>query len=927
MQKIGSALLCIIMACPFLPLYTTAQNGNSKAFTVELTPYEHYLSENTYEPATESVSFACGQVLLQKGDSYTFEVQTQKDALWNIAPQFSNYSAADDGYKISLLIDGKAPFDDCEKLRLHTIWKNEGEVRVLANGDEVNPSQSHIEGVMSENLSDNDGISAEPYLFALSAGQHTVTVVNLNNTFILNGLALNTPTQCSDYKSVSSQYGKTPYYDGEQIVLEAEKPLYKNAYDLTSRSDSGSASVSPSSPINSVINYIGGSTWSEPGQEIVWELNAPKTALYKIGFSFKQNTVSGGSVYRNLKIDGKTPFTEAGEIGFSYATKWQFNSFANENGEDYLILLEKGKHTLSLSVTLSDIAQVYKELKPIVEKLGELYLDMAMITGENPDSNRDYELHKQIPDFVSILEDVESRCDSLYNKIGDSLKANGGLRGALKNMSRILNTMRGSLYQSHLQIPAYYTAYQTLSSWLYDIKDMPLSLDQIIIAAPEAPYDTSHAGFFGSLRFGFLRFINSYSSDYSKVENTASGDVPTIKIWVNWGRDQVKVLNTLIQDSFVRENNINVTVEQVNATLVQGVISGNSPDLYLHMARTEPVNLAMRGVLYDLTKFEDYDETMSLFQPGAELPYKYHGGCYALPDTQSFYVMFYRKDILEELGLELPQTWSDFLTATGILQRHNMNTYLPYIKITAATTVNTGAGGLSIFPTMLLQNGGKVYNDELNATAFFDAVSVKAFTSWTDYYTQYSLDQEANFYQKFRIGTIPLGISVYTQYLTFAAAAPEIDGKWAIAPIPGVMKEDGVIDRTCSGAGTGCAIMKSSKNKDAAWAFLKWWVSPETQYSNSAENEAILGETGRVASATVGAVEKLSWETDALDVILKQWQSVSEIPEVPGSYFVSRSIDQAFWAVKNGKASPKEAIRNWSEICDKEIARKIAEYS
>ena len=365
----------------------------------------------------------------------------------------------------------------------------------------------------------------------------------------------------------------------------------------------------------------------------------------------------------------------------------------------------------------------------------------------------------------------------------------------------------------------------------------------------------------------------------------------------------------------------------MNATLVQGVISGNSPDLYLNMARTEPVNLAMRGVLYNLKNFEDFDQVLSGFQDGAEIPYIYRDGCYALPDTQSFYVMFCRTDILGELGIEIPKTWDEFLNATGILQRNNMSSYLPYVKITAATTVNTGAGGLSIFPTMLLQQGGSVYNESRDATVLDSADSVNAFTFWTDFYTKYSLDPDANFYQKFRVGIIPLGIAAYNQYLTFRVSAPEIDGKWVIAEIPGTVNGDGTVNNVCSGSGTGCAIMNSSKEKMAAWEFLKWWVSADTQYRYSAEIEAILGESGRIASATKDAISRLSWDSDSLDVIMSQWSKVSEIPEVPGSYYVSRSIDQAFWEVNNNDSSPKEAIKDWNEISNKEVARKIAEYA
>ena len=121
--------------------------------------------------------------------------------------------------------------------------------------------------------------------------------------------------------------------------------------------------------------------------------------------------------------------------------------------------------------------------------------------------------------------------------------------------------------------------------------------------------------------------------------------------------------------------------------------------------------------------------------------------------------------------------------------------------------------------------------------------------------------------------------------------------------------------------------MKSSKNKNAAWEFIKWWVSADTQYNYSFNCEALLGVSGRIMTANVSAHYSLSWDRNRLDDIMNQWDNVREIEEVPGSYYVSRSIDQAFWAVYNGEKSAKESITEWSRISDEEIKRKTEEYA
>ena len=54
---------------------------------------------------------------------------------------------------------------------------------------------------------------------------------------------------------------------------------------------------------------------------------------------------------------------------------------------------------------------------------------------------------------------------------------------------------------------------------------------------------------------------------------------------------------------------------------------------------------------------------------------------------------------------------------------------------------------------------------------------------------------------------------------------------------------------------------------------------------------------------------------------------VCEVPESTGSYYLTRAVDQAYWAVINGDSNVKDALVKWSRVADREIQRKIDEYS
>lgn len=247
---------------------------------------------------------------------------------------------------------------------------------------------------------------------------------------------------------------------------------------------------------------------------------------------------------------------------------------------------------------------------------------------------------------------------------------------------------------------------------------------------------------------------------------------------------------------------------------------------------------------------------------------------------------------------------------------------MPYTQITTSTTVNSGIGSLNLFPTLMAQSSLSIYNKELNATDLVSKEAVKVFKRWTEFYTEYDFYKEADFYNRFRVGSMPLGIAPYSMYMTLYSAAREIGGRWSVAAVPATKGGNNFV----AGAGTGCAIIKKSSKKAEAWEFLKWWTEADTQVRFTNNVESILGMIGRVSTSNVEALSRLSWGTGVLDVLLEQWSRVVEVPEVPGSYYLMRCVDQAFWSVVNGTSRPKDALVKQSAIADDEIARKIDEY-
>lgn len=930
-------LLAAALVSGGVPGDAAGNTESGKAAVVSVSEYTDYTAENAAVPnadgdieaVLENAQGSLGAefrlaadyngekaLLWENGEGgITFEFTAASAGLYNIE---LTYYLPESGVEpeIGVMTDGKYPYSELEKAALPREWKNSGAAREDEDGNQLTPEQVESGRYITRRLKDSSGVNTEPYLVSLAAGRHTVTILSPKQTVAISAIRFVTPEKTEKYRKPTNE--KT---DAETLIIEGEDAVYKSSNTLIPQSDTQDSGMSPASPYKQKLNYIGGSSYNSPNDTLVWEFEVEKSGYYSLALRYKQADVVNGESLRRLKIDGSTPFEECREIRFKYNPRWTVFDFGDENGEPYYFYLENGKHEISLEVTLGEMSEYYRRLEEVIEALGDEYIGIVKITGDSPDVNRDYELFNQIPElnkrlseYSEKLSGIISDMQSFTGKLGSQYIA------AMKNMKRVIDTMRGRPYTAHQYVKDYYTNYSTLSSWLYDMKNMPLSVDWLELVPSGAETEYTKTGFFGNLIFGAKRLIYSFSADYEKKP---SDNKEQIRLWVNWGRDQTMVLDTLIREDFTAKTGISVKLEQVNASLINGILAGNFPDVSLYMARTDPVNLGIRGALADLTEFDDCGEVLSRFQTGAELPYSYNGALYALPDTQNFFIMFYRRDILENLGLTVPKTWTEFLNTATVIQQNNLEVYVPYTQIVAATTVNGGIGGLHLLPTLMLQNGLSFYNEEQTATALTSPKALSVFKYWTDFYRDYQFVKEADFYNRFRVGTMPLGIAQYSVYLTLYDAAPEIKNRWAVACVPSTDGGNGFV----AGSGTGCGIVKKSKHKAAAWEFLKWWTAADTQVRYSGNVESVLGMLGRPQTSNVEALGALAWNAEDKANILKQWESVREIPEIPGSYYLTRSVDQAFWQVINGKASVKDAVVKQSRVADSEIERKIKEYS
>lgn len=194
----------------------------------------------------------------------------------------------------------------------------------------------------------------------------------------------------------------------------------------------------------------------------------------------------------------------------------------------------------------------------------------------------------------------------------------------------------------------------SLGTAILNMSETKLDVDYIEVNSVGSKVPEDKAGAFAKIWHEIKSFAASFVVDYDAVGDVYSDkDEGIVKVWIVTGRDQGTILKTMVDDTFTPESGVKVNVEIVDPTaLLNAVVAGRGPDVVLSVGADQPVNYALRNAVEDLRQFEDCDEVLSVFYDSAYRAYEYNDGLYAIPETQTYNVMFYRKDILEELVLQ-----------------------------------------------------------------------------------------------------------------------------------------------------------------------------------------------------------------------------------------------------------------------------------
>jgi len=860
-------------------------------------------------------------ILLKSGESVTVNVNTVSGER-NIVLEYKPSSP-----KITECIV-KLQADEVDFVgSLPLLWTDSKEEYSLDRyGNELYPKQVCLEEYIANPILDNTSKNKDNILIDLKEGSHKFTLTAENQDLWIKGMYLTKPETVPDYTQYSKNYKDKNKGEG-LYVAEGEKYSVKSDSYIRSSSVSNAALI-PYDTYKNKINVLDGSTWDNAGQKVAWEIKVEKDGMYKLGMRYSLTNNADKNSYRTLEIDGKLPFKECEKIAMtSTGTGYDNFVFSDKNGTPYEFYLEKGTHLLSLTVEMGDLKDIYYKIQSKMEEINVLGSSLQKLTAGVTDENRTWDMDEYMPGTVDKLlqyaEDIREIYEGLKKLSNDKAGYASSLLYAAESLEKLADEPEQIPNRTNLLSIGDSSASKYLGLVMSNLTSLPLTVDRIyLFSNTELP--KASVSVVRSLAEGTKSFISSFGKDSGNKSYAADySDSSQLKVWINRPVQYVQVLQQILDEEYNAEHgtDIKLSIMPSEQKLILANASGNNPDVVLSAAYSTPFNFAVRGAAKNLLDFDDF---LSAYEKDYNLealvPLCYNGGVYGAIESQDFYCLFYRKDTLEALNLKLPDTWDDVRKMMPELLRNSMNFCVPIASVGGTKT-------FSVTAPFIYQNNGQIYNDDAMSVSYGTKNVIKGFTDMTEIFNIYGAKQTvADFYNGFRYNTTPIGIGTFSTYLQLKVAAPELEGLWGIAQVPGTKQKDGSVYRYQMADSTASMIFGNTKKPDEAWDFLKWYLSTDTQTNYANTLQSTYGSEYRLNTANLNAFKQLQYSEEDLQVILGQWKWQKENQQHPAGYMSERELSNAWINVVVNGDGIAEALDKAVLQSDREILRKMQEF-
>ncbi|ACS99244.1 sugar ABC transporter substrate-binding protein [Paenibacillus sp. JDR-2] len=390
----------------------------------------------------------------------------------------------------------------------------------------------------------------------------------------------------------------------------------------------------------------------------------------------------------------------------------------------------------------------------------------------------------------------------------------------------------------------------------------------------------------------------------NKAENNSTADQGSTgkggKVTLNvWGMGEEAKSLPKIAEQFEAENpDIKINVQPLpwdtaHDKLLTAVASKKGPDV-VQMGTTWIPEFANAGALMDLSSdIANYPELAdSNFYDGSLNTTKYDGKTVGVPWYIDTRVLYYRTDLLKEVGYDqAPKTWDELKDAADKLKARGANKYGISLDVKEQTLMFMFAR----------QNGSKLIDGNkplFNEPQFVEAVDyLNSFFKDGDAPLDLGIDIVAGFKGD---GILPMFISGPWMVKLINDQAPELKGKWATAVLPA--KENNI----SALGGSNLSVFQYTDHKEEAMKFLAYMSKPETQLKWL--------ELANALPSTKKAWEDPALTSDPnLKVIGEQMKSSEPMPLLKPWEQVAQEALNSFEKVYRGQTKTQDEMNSFNK--------------
>ena len=841
-----------------------------------------------------------------------------------------------------LYVDDALPFSEARYFYLPRVWEYEYQYDDDGNIVTASDKKNHIYNTFQKDKNGNDtrprrnevgvwqtyylrdwlGYEIDPLQFYFSEGKHTITLVSNREAMIVNKIELYPYEKEPEYKDWLADMKKKGIEEVtgvDEIRVQAENPVCVSVQNVFPGNDRTSCLTQPQDPAHIKYNILDNGTvnnWMK------YSITAPKAGLYKLVFRFRQNSLLGMFTSRRIRINGNVQFREASYLRFMYDTAFQVEQ-ANNGDQEFLFYLDEGENIVELEIVVGEMVQYVYDIEQIIKELNEAYQKMLMITGPIPDSYRNYGFNRIVPECVDTIGKSGKKLKKIKNSIMKMTGQVSDQANTLDTISKLLIEM----YDDEEVIAPNFLTFKnyiiSLSDWLYAALSQPCKFDYLEFEAVDGKEPQAKANFIQTAFFEVRALFSSFTMDYTTIgfsDDKITQTEHTITMWAISDREAMLILRYIIDHYFTPDTGISLRLKVISAGLQEAILGGVGPDVSF-MDPTNTITWGMRTAINPIDQYEGFKEIMTEFpdafmdlltmtDPNDE---NYTMRTYGLPSTLNLNMGFYRIDILNELGLKVPNTWDDLHMMFPTLLNNRLQ-----------VGISTAYAGATMF--LYQYDDANLYKDEGYAINMDNNTSLTAFKNLCEMFQKYDCPVAYDI-TRFRTGEIPImmsndAITIYNQLMTFY----ELRGLWQMEPLIGTLRDDGTINRTSICTTQAMIMPRSAKEPEIVWQYMRWYVGEESQKRQARETIAVSAPTTKYSTANVKALLAQKWTDQERASIKEQVENLRAIPEYPGAYIVGNYIQFAFNEAYNNGTDPSEAMLDQIIDINKEISRKRKEF-